>query len=148
MNAPQTYYEWVQILNIIKAGTQDNEALAVLYQGKLEHQAGVYERFINRLTQTINARFSMSLDNFQKTLNNNNDNFEKVISQALDRIAADMGLIPQLAALPALKDKEKQELSKLMQQEMNRIGESLTKSAQADRSGKLLSILRNKGFKV
>ena len=147
MNVPQTYYEWVQILNIIKAGTQDNEALAVLYQGKLEHQAGVYERFVNRLTQTINTRFVMALDNFQKALNQNT-NFEKVISQALDRIAADMGLIPQLAALPALKDKEREELSKLIQQEMNRIGESLTKSAQADRSGKLLSISRNKGFKV
>ena len=89
----------------------------------------------------------MALDNFQKALNQNT-NFEKVISQALDRITADMGLIPQLAALPALKDKEREELSKLIQQEMNRIGESLTKSAQADRSGKLLSILRNKGFKV
>lgn len=148
MNVPQTYYEWVQLLNMLKTGDQEKEALAVMYQGKIEHQAGVYERFINRLTQTINARFSMSLDNFQKTLNNNNDNFEKVISQALDRIAADMGLIPQLAALPALQDQEKQELSKLIQQEMNRIGESLTKSAQADRSGKLLSILRNKGFQV
>jgi hypothetical protein len=71
-----------------------------------------------------------------------------VMSQALDRIAGEMSFIPQLAALPALQDQEKQELSKLIQQEMNRIGESLTKSAQADRSGKLLSILRNKGFKV
>ena len=71
MNVPQTYYEWVQILNIIKAGTQDNEALAVLCQGKLEHQAGVYERFVNRLTQTINTRFVMALDNFQKALNQN-----------------------------------------------------------------------------
>ena len=95
MNVPQTYYEWVQILNIIKAGTQDNEALAVLYQGKLEHQAGVYERFVNRLTQTINTRFVMALDNFQKALNQNT-NFEKVISQALDCIAADMGLILSL----------------------------------------------------
>ncbi len=148
MNVPQTYYEWVQLLNMLKTEDQEKEALAVMYQGKIEHQAGVYERFVNRLTQTINARFSMALDNFQKALNNNNDNFEKVISQALDRIAADMGLIPQLAALPALKDKEIEELSKLIQQEMNRIGESLTKSAQADRSGKLLSILRNKGFQV
>ena len=149
MNAPTIYYEWAQVLNTMKDGTDDAAALQALQAGTLVKGPNVYERLCKRLTAVIDARFQAALDKFQKTLSHaSGDQFESVMSQALSMLFNDMQLMPKLTQLPVLQDSEKQKLMEIVQNNINQIGQSLVKSAKADRSGKLASILKSKGFKV
>ena len=148
MEAPKTYYEWVQVLNSIKEGINDKEALELMKRGHLEIQSGVYDRFISRLIALINTRFADATTAFQKAITNVNDESDAVLQQALGKLAQEMAFIPQLVKLPAIKAEEQSTLSTLITNQINRIGESLVKSAKEDRSGRLKSVLKSKGFKV
>ena len=148
MDAPKIYYEWVQVLNSLKQGTNDKEALALLNNGQLEQQAGVYDRFMARLIAIINLRFSDATASFQKSIANITDESEATIQQALGKLAGEMVFIPKLAKLPVLKEDDSSKLLSLITDQINRIGQSLVKSAKTDRTGRLTSILKSKGFKV
>ena len=50
MKTPMIYSEWVDILNILKNRTNDEEVLEVMKKGTIEWQSGVAER----LTKKIN----------------------------------------------------------------------------------------------
>lgn len=146
---PEIYYEWAKLLNIFKEGNNDAEALKVLEQGTIVQQTGVYERLIQRIANVINARFQKATTAFANALaHSSGDNFEMSMSQALGNLAKEMELMPKLASLPALRDKDKQTLNQIIQEQINRIGTNLVRDAKADRTGKMASILKSKGFKV
>ena len=148
MEAPKIYYEWVQVLNCIKEGKNDKESLALMNLGQLEQQDGVYTRFMARLLAVINTRFTDATSTFQKAIANLNDESETAIQQALGKLAGEMSFIPKLAKLPVLKSDDSAKMLTLITDQINRIGESLVKSAKTDRTGRLTSILKSKGFKV
>ena len=69
-----------------------------------------------------------------------------VVSQALGTLSKEINTISKLAILPALKKEEQKKLIDIVKNETNKIEETLMKSAKADRSGKLTSILKSKPF--
>lgn len=149
MNAPEIYYEWAELLNIFKEGNNDAEALKALEKGTIIQQAGVYERLIHRIANVINARFQKATTAFANALaHSSGDNFEMRMSQALGNLAKEMRLIPELSSLPALREEDRQTLNQKVQEQINRIGANLVRDAKADRTGKMASILKSKGFKV
>ena len=45
VSPPHTYSEWVAVLDMLKAKTDDEAVLNAMLQGTLEWQSGVAERF-------------------------------------------------------------------------------------------------------
>jgi len=102
---PKIYSEWVELLDMLKAKTDDVEVLQALQQGSIEWQSGVAERFAKKLTDTINARMNAATDRFQKDLNNARG-YEGQIVQALLALRKEMKFLSQAINLPAIPEKD------------------------------------------
>lgn len=147
MNPPEIYYEWIQILKVIEQGSSDSEALAALQAGYLEQQSGVYERFLQRLTHAVNTRLNLASNAFNHAISQN-DGSDAMLNQALNELSRNLAFVPKLAKLPVLQEQHQAKFLSLIQDEIDRIGKSLISTAQKDKSGRLTSILKSKGFKV
>ena len=65
MKTPMIYSEWVDILNILKNRTNDEEVLEVKKKGTIEWQSGVAERLTKRLINIVNERMQYAIDKYQ-----------------------------------------------------------------------------------
>ena len=147
MTPPEIYYEWAQILNLVKAATDDAETFEAIQRGTIVHQPGVYERLVNHIIDVMSVRLERALKSFHDTVSHaNSGSLEMVVSQALGTLSKEINTISKLAILPALKKEEQKKLIDIVKNETNKIEETLMKSAKADRSGKLTSILKSKPF--
>ena len=66
--APHTYAEWVNVLEIFKARTDDFEVLEAMQNGTIEWQAGVADRFVKRLIDAVNDRLNHATDKLNKDM--------------------------------------------------------------------------------
>lgn len=139
---PHTYAEWVNLFDILKQKTDDEDVLAAMLQGTIVWQAGVAERFSKKLIDTVNGRMNDVLDKFQKDLGRANGQ-ERVIIQALLSLRKEMKFLLRVVDLPALPERERSHYKKLVSQQADKMQSSLEDSARNDRSGKLLSLVRN-----
>lgn len=142
IKVPNTYAEWVNVLDILKAKTDDEEVLTVMQKGTIEWQSGVAERFSKKLIEVINNRMNGASDKFQKNLGKANGE-ERVIVQALLALRKEMKFLSVAIDLPALPDKERIQYKQLVLEQADKMQFSLEESAKKDRSGKLSSIVRN-----
>lgn len=139
---PKTYAEWVTVLEILKAKTDDESVLNALYQGTIEWQTGVAERFAKKLIDVINYRMNCASDNFQKEIGRAYGQ-ERVIVQALLTLRKELLFLSKAINLPAIPEKDREHYFQLVISQANSIQSSLEDSAKKDRSGKLASIVRN-----
>ncbi|MDR2006005.1 MAG: hypothetical protein LBP78_01995 [Acidaminococcales bacterium] len=139
---PRTYYDWTVVLNELKEKNNDQETLRCMHEGTIEWQAGVAERFAQKLTEAINCRMNMAADKFQKDMNNARGQ-DRGIVQALLSLRGEMGFLLQAINLPVIPEKDRGQYAALVRAQADRIQQSLEASAQKDRSGKLSSIVRN-----
>ena len=79
---PRTYSEWVAVLDMLKAKSNDDAVLSAMQRGTVEWQSGVAERFSKKLIDVINYRMNAASDKFQKEISRSNGQ-ERVIVQAL-----------------------------------------------------------------
>ena len=140
--APHTYSEWVNILDIFKAKSNDSEVLTAMKNGTVEWQSGVAERFSKRLIDSVNYRMNTASDKFQKEMSRAYGS-EGAIVQALLALRKEMSFLVQAIDLPALPEKNRQQYIRLVLDQADNVQKSLEDSAQKDRSGKLSSIVRN-----
>ena len=140
--APHTYSEWVSVLDIFKAKSNDSEVLTAMKNGTVEWQSGVAERFSKRSIDSVNYRMNTASDKFQKEMSRAYGS-EGAIVQALLALRKEMSFLVQAIDLPALPEKNRQQYIRLVLDQADNVQKSLEDSAQKDRSGKLSSIVRN-----
>ena len=140
--APHTYSEWVSVLDIFKAKSNDSEVLTAMKNGTVEWQSGVAERFSKRLIDSVNYRMNTASDKFQKEMSRAYGS-EGAIVQALLALRKEMSFLVQAIDLPALPEKNRQQYIRLVLDQADNVQKALEDPAQKDRSGKLSSIVRN-----
>ena len=143
MDAPIIYKQWVEMLDIIARGDSDKckEALDAMKNGTLQWQTGVADRFLKVLVDTINIRISKLNDTVSKNLGyakNEND-----VVSALLFARKEYQFLEDIVSIPAIPDKQKNELIEMIRNNGKTMQSSLEDSAKNDTSGKLLNIIKN-----
>ncbi|MDO4543934.1 MAG: hypothetical protein Q4C01_05205 [Clostridia bacterium] len=140
---PHTYAEWVAVLDLLKNKTCDDEIIAhAMMKGTIEWQTGVAERFSKRLVSAFNSRANAALERFQRELNRSKGQ-ERAIVQALLALRKELRFLAETMSLPALPENMRQDFVQLIRDQADKIQGSLEDSSKVDRSGRLLSIVRN-----
>ncbi len=139
---PTIYSEWVSVLDMLKAKTDDEAVLIAMQKGTIEWQSGVAERFAKKLIDVINFRMNAASDKFQKEMGRAYGQ-ERAIVQALLALRKEMSFLSKAINLPAIPEKDRNQYYQLVISQANSMQSSLEDSAKKDRSGKLASIVRN-----
>lgn len=142
ITSPRTYAEWVAVLDMLKSKTDDESVLLAMQQGTIEWQSGVAERFAKKLIDVINYRMNSASDKFQKEMGRAYGQ-ERAIVQALLALRKEMSFLSKAINLPAIPENDRQQYYQLVISQANNMQSSLEDSAKKDRSGKLVSIVRN-----
>ena len=137
--APKIYADWIKVFNVLKSGEDDEVILPLMQEGEIVWQSGVAERFIRKLVDTVNFRLDKAIDNFQKSRQSD----ENEIVQSLMQLRRELQFMLKVVDINAIPVKEKTELRNMIINQSNSIQESLEKSSESDRSGKLSSIIKN-----
>ena len=142
ITAPQNYSEWADILDKLKTRFDDAEILTAMKNGRLEWQTGIAERFIKRLTDSVNERINTASDKFQKAMSYSNGR-EGDIVQAVILLRKEMMFLSQAVNLPTIPETQRAQLVNLVMEQANAMQKSLEDSSKRDRSGRLSKIIRN-----
>ena len=137
--APKIYADWIKVFNVLKSGEDDETILPLIQEGEIVWQSGVAERFLRKLVDTVNFRLNKAIDNFQKSRQSD----ENEIVQSLMQLRRELQFMLRVVDINAVPVKEKMELRNMIINQSNSIQESLEKSSESDRSGKLSSIIKN-----
>ena len=137
--APKIYADWVKVFDILKSGEDDEAILPLIQEGEIVWQSGVAERFLRKLVDTINFRLNKATDAFQRS----HQTDENEIVQSLMQLRRELQFMLKVVDINAIPVKEKTELHNMIINQSNSIQESLEKSSESDRSGKLSSIIKN-----
>ena len=137
--APKIYADWVKVFELLKSCEDDENVLTLMQEGTIVLQSGVTERFLKRLVDTVNFRLNRATDNFQKA----HQTDENEIIQSLMQLRRELQFILKVVDINTIPVKEKTELRNMIINQSNSIQESLEKSAESDRTGKLSSIIKN-----
>ncbi len=140
--APRQYSEWVTVIELFKGGENDTDVLEAMQHGELEWQSGVAERFSKRLIDAVNHRMNEATDKFQKDMGRTMGS-ESSIVRAILAVRKEMRFLSAALDLPVLPAEHREKLQELVQEQADKMQHSLEDSAKRDRSGKLLSIVRN-----
>lgn len=139
---PKTYSEWVAVFDMLKAKTDDTKVLAAMQAGTIEWQAGVAERFTNKLVDALNFRMNAATDKFQTEMTRAGGQ-ERTIVQALIALRKELKFLSEAVDLPAIPEENREQYRQLVLGQADAIQNSLEDSAKRDRTGKLASIVRN-----
>ena len=137
--APKIYADWIKVFDILKSGEDDEVILPLMQEGEIVWQSGVAERFLRKLVDTINFRLNKATDAFQRS----HQTDENEIVQSLMQLRRELQFMLKVVDINAIPVKEKTELRNMIINQSNSIQESLEKSAESDRTGKLSSIIKN-----
>lgn len=142
VNPPRTYFEWVEVLDMLKDKTDDEAVLDAMLKGTIEWQSGVAERFAKKLIDVINFRMNGASDKFQKEMSRAHGQ-ERAIVQALIALRKEMCFLSKAINLPVIPEKDRSQYYQLVISHANDMQKALEDSAKKDRTGKLASIVRN-----
>ncbi|WP_338980118.1 hypothetical protein [Fusobacterium nucleatum] len=137
--APKIYADWIKVFNVLKSGEDDEAILPLIQEGEIVWQSGVAERFLRKLVDTINFRLNKATDAFQRS----HQTDENEIVQSLMQLRRELQFMLKVVDINTIPVKEKTELRNMIINQSNSIQESLEKSSESDRSGKLSSIIKN-----
>ena len=142
--APKIYADWIKVFDILKSGEDDEVILPLMQEGEIVWQSGVAERFLRKLVDTVNFRLNKAIDSFQKSRQSD----ENEIVQSLMQLRRELQFMLKVVDINTVPVKEKMELRNMIINQSNSIQESLEKSSESDRSGKLASIVKNNRVNV
>ena len=137
--APKIYADWIKVFNVLKSGEDDEAILSLIQEGEIVWQSGVAERFLRKLVDTVNFRLNKATDAFQRS----HQTDENEIVQSLMQLRRELQFMLKVVDINAVPVKEKTELRNMIINQSTSIQESLEKSSESDRSGKLSSIIKN-----
>jgi len=138
---PHSYAEWSAWLDRLARGDDDQHCLQQLRQGQLSWTGGVAPLFAQRLGDEIQRRLGQCAERLTRNLRLGAD--ESLVVRALLQARHDLGFIHQLCQLPAVPETTRSQLGAEVRKFAERSQQSLLDTAQADRSGRLASLLRH-----
>lgn len=141
MDKPKVYKEWIDLLDVLASGKDDANVLESMRGGTLYWQVGVAERFMRAFLETLNFRMDQINKKLDKKLTNYKNENELV--EALLQTRKQYNYLKEVVKIPALPEEQQKILQEMIEKNELAIQNSLEKSAKADSSGKLLSIIRN-----
>lgn len=142
IQVPHTYSEWVAVLDLLKTKDNDKEVLEAMQQGTVQWQSGVAERYAKKIVDVINYRMNAAADKFQRDFSFAKGQ-EALIIQALLALRKEMQFLAQAINLNAIPEKDRYQYYKLVQEQADNMQKSLEDSAKKDRTGKLISLVKN-----
>lgn len=142
MRGPTQYSEWVNLFERFKQGSDDEGVLDQLELGTIDWTNGVAERLTRRLAEVFDSRLELLSNQLQRDLNLIQGR-EAVLVQALLSGRNKMRTLLRVANLPAFPEHVRHSFTDMLTQTANRIQDSLMKSAEKDRSGKLGNLIRH-----
>lgn len=142
IQSPHTYAEWAQVLDILGSKADDEAVLRALQQGTIVWQAGVAERFVQKLADAVNTRLNMATDLFQQNIRHAGGQ-EGPLVQALLSLRRELSFLYAAVDIPAVPGKERAQFRNLVKQQADKMQCSLEDTARQDRFGKMSSLVRN-----
>ena len=142
MTPPTTYAEWIVIMDMFNSKADDEGSITAMQHGMLNWQSGVAERFTKKLLNVVNNRLNLASDKFQRDMSHANGQ-ERLITEALLQLRTEIRKVAAITKLEVIPEKYREEYGKLIKEHADKIQNSLESSARCDRSGRLLSIVRN-----
>lgn len=139
---PQTYAQWVSVLDLFKNKSDDESVVVAMKKGTIQWQSGVAERFSQRLVDAVNLRLNNAIDRFQKELNRSRGQ-ERDIVRAILALRKELSFLANAVDLPVIPESDRVRYRQLVSDQADKIQNSLEDSAKSDRTGKLASIIRN-----
>lgn len=140
--APETYSEWMDCLNALKKGGDDEEVLRAMKAGTLSWQSGVAERFSRSLVNAVNERMNAATDRFQRKMRTGRGS-DSDITRALLDLQREMRLLKDAVDLPAIPENYRRQYIAMVQDEAQKMQDSLEQSAKSDRTGRLSYLIRS-----
>ena len=147
---PKTYAQWTALLKTFAEGSADEDVLHAMRTGTLVWQSGVAdqrvprigvaERFAQRFSDALNARMNRASDVFDRDMKRAAD--ERAMIGALLALRRSLVFLHTAAALPALPEEQRTQFTALVQSAADRMQESLDRSAQSDRTGRMRALVR------
>lgn len=141
MDKPVIYKDWVDLLDQVAAGTDDDKALELMQQGTLYWQIGVANRFLNVLVETVNVRIQRIQNDMNKKFSRSTQENELVSEMLFARKQYDF--LEKLVSIPAIPEEQQKNLLEMIRNNRHQLQSSLEDSVKNEPSGKMLSILRN-----
>ena len=142
MKTPRTYSEWVDLITLFHLKENDLETLESMRRGSLEWQNGIAERFTKRLTDAASERIQNATNQFQVNFSRAGGS-EGAIIQSILTLRKELMVVQEFMDLSVLPEDIRDELMNLIQEQRDQIQSSLEDSAKSDRTGKLMSLVRN-----
>lgn len=139
---PETYSDWVDILEQLKKKECDDDILSAMKSGKLQWQVSVAERFSRKFVDAINYRLNLTTKTFQKHMDVSNC-IDRDLVRELMSIRKELIFLYRITALECIPDNIRNKYSEMIVESADSIQKSLEESAKSDRSGKISSIIRN-----
>jgi hypothetical protein len=138
---PQSYAQWSECLDLLAAGQHDADCLSRMQSGRLDWTVGVAPLFVQRLGDELQRRLTMCADRMTRDLRDSTAEVQVV--RTILQARAQLLFAHRLCQLPALPDNVRSQLLDEVRRFAERSQQSLLGSAQADRSGRLASVLRH-----
>lgn len=139
--APQAYAQWSRCLDALAEGDKDEDCLHQLYEGQLEWTGGVAPMFAKRIGDEVQRRLGVCADRLTRDLKIGGH--ETLVVRAILQARGQLNFIHRLCHLPVLHEASRLHLSAEVRKFAERSQQSLEDSALADRSGQLVTLLRN-----
>ena len=148
IKTPNSYAEWGELLEILKLKENDDDVLKAMLSGTLEWQAGIAERFSEKLISVVNHRMNLASDKFmqdQDRLRKQGLNEEAVVVTTILALRKELKFLAQVVDLPIIPEKDRSHYIELIKDQADFMQQSLEDSVanNNDASGKLASIIRN-----
>lgn len=138
---PQTYAEWCNCLNYLNDSRYDHEIKNILSEGTLSWTSGVAERFSERLATVFNERLKECAQRLNRTISHNYD--EASLLTGLLAARRTLSFLYEIATLECFPELLQKHLTDELERYANQTQSSLENSALADRTGKLLSLIKH-----
>lgn len=140
MTPPRTYSEWCAILDALARGGEDAAVVECIAAGEMRWSDGVAQRLADRFGQAFDARFRVASVGFQNALTRARDDAE--VSRALTDMRRTFALLNQIATLAVMPAQLGVVLKTTVGNAAIQMNDSLTTSAQSDRTGRLTAAIR------
>lgn len=142
MRAPSTYAEWVAVLDLFGNRINDEETIDAMRQGTITWQSGVAERFLEKLLDAANKRLNTAIDRFD-AIKKRPGTDDRQLANALINLRKEYITVLNALDIPALPDGYRRKYLLIVKQKADTIQSSLISSSKtADRSGKMLSLIK------
>lgn len=141
VETPRSYAQWSACLDRLAEGTQDEACLDAMRAGDLNAAGGVMTLFSKRLADEFNARLTRCSEHLTRDLRIGGQ--ESLVVRAILNARKRLAFLHRLAQVEIFPATLRTHLTDEVRKFAQRAQQSLEDSARADRTGRLLVLLRN-----